>query len=46
MAVGLPEVKVEVNEVQKVEELDFLVEVMVDDFLVEARETEFLIVQG
>ena len=46
MAAGLPEVMVEVNEVQKVEELDFLVEVMVDDFLVEARLLEFLVVQG
>ena len=42
---------VEVNEVQMVEEKEFQsdetqVEVMVDEFLVEERETEFLVVQG
>ena len=53
MAAGLPEVVVqmiEVNEVQKVEEFEFQsdetqVEVMVDEFLVEERETELLVVE-
>ena len=53
MATGLPEVVVqmiEVNEVQKVEEFEFQsdetqVEVMVDEFLVEERETELLVME-
>ena len=54
MATRLQEVMVEVNEVQKVEELEFqsdetqvevMVEVMVDEFLVEEREEELLVVE-
>ena len=57
MAAGLPEVvaqRIEVNGVQKVEEMEFqndepqvevLVEVMVDEFLVEEREKELLVVE-